>query len=144
MTETLPETTSATRQKLGALTTTVLVIGVLSFLVPGVWIFVATRNFAETVAPWAEFSEHFLRDAGAFQIGLGVAVLGVLLWRDAIGVVLAGLAAGTLMHAISHGIDDDYGVAAALAGFGLLVVLALVLHLRQVRRGQISRAVSRR
>ncbi|GAB3417703.1 hypothetical protein [Flindersiella endophytica] len=141
MTTTKPEASPATRQKLGALTTTVLVLGVLSFLVPGVWIFVATRNFAEVAAPWADFSAHFLRDAGAFQIGIGVAVLGVLLWRDAIGVVLAGLAAGTLMHALSHGIDDDYGVAIGLAVFGLLVVLALVLHLRQIRR---IRRISRR
>lgn len=116
------------------LTTTVLVLGALTFLVPGVWIFVATKNFADTFAPWADFSAHFLRDAGAFQIGLGVAVLGVLLWRDAIGVVLAGFAAGTLMHALSHGIDGDYAVGVALAVFGLLVALALVLHLRQVSR----------
>jgi hypothetical protein len=138
MTETLPEANPASpsRERLGALTTTVLVLGALTFLVPGGWIFVATRNFADTLAPWADFSAHFLRDAGAFQIGLGVAVLAVLFWRDAIGVVLAGFAAGTLMHAISHGIDDDYGVATALAVFGLLVVLALVLH---VRRERLSR-----
>lgn len=116
------------------LTTTVLVLGALSFLVPGVWIFVATKNFADTVAPWADFSAHYLRDAGAFQIGLGVAVLGVLLWRDAIGVVLAGFAAGTLMHALSHGIDGDYVVGVGLAVFGLLAVLALVLRVREVSR----------
>jgi uncharacterized membrane protein YjjP (DUF1212 family) len=127
-------TNAKTEPKLGTLTTIVLVIGALASLVPGVWIFVATRNFADVAAPWADFSAHYLRDAGAFQIGLGVAVLGVLLWRDAIGVVLAGFAAGTLMHAISHGIDNDYVVAIGLAVFGLLAVLALVLRVRDLGR----------
>jgi hypothetical protein len=124
----------ATTRRLGALTTTVLVLGAISFLLPGIWIFVDTRNFAETVAPWATFGEHFLRDAGAFQIGLGVVVLAVLFWRDAVGIVLAGFAAGTLMHAVSHVIDADYVVAALLAALGLLAVGVLALQLRDRSR----------
>lgn len=125
--------TRATTPRPGALTTTVLAIGAISFLLPGIWIFVATKNFAETLAPWATFGAHFLRDAGAFQIGLGVAIVAVLIWRDAVGVVLAGFAAGTLMHAVSHGIDADYGVAALLAVLGLAAVLVLVLRVRELR-----------
>lgn len=126
-------TTRRTDGRLGGPTTTVLVLGAISFLGPGIWIFAATKHFAETLAPWAPYSAHFLRDAGAFQLGIGVTVLAVLLWRDAVGVVLSGFAAGTLMHALSHGMDEDYTVAVALAVFGLLTVAVLALRIRELR-----------
>lgn len=120
---------------MSTLTRIVLAVGAFSSLVPGVWIFVATRNFAEFAAPWADYSAHFLRDAGAFQVGLGVAFLTVLVWREAIGAVLAGFTAGTLLHALSHIIDGDTPVALLLAALGALGVVALVLRVRDVTRG---------
>src|SRR5690606_20326423 len=82
-------------------------VGAIGFLAPSVWIFVDTQGFAEAVAPWADYGEHVVHDGGACQIGLGVAIVAVLLWQEAIGAVLAGFTAGMLLHALSRLVDGD-------------------------------------
>jgi uncharacterized protein YjeT (DUF2065 family) len=109
----------------------VLVLGALSLLVPGVWAFVAPRNFASIAAPWASLGEHFLRDAGAFQMAIGVVVLAVLFWSDAIAIALAGVSVASLLHGISPGIDADYAVAVSLVLLGVLAVVAFLLRVRR-------------
>jgi hypothetical protein len=111
----------------------VVLLGATAFLVPGVWSFGWPRSFHEHVAMFDPFNLHLFHDVGAFQIGVGVALLGALVWRDALTVALAGGAAGAFVHAVSHVVDRDLGgrpsdpyllsalALVLLAGFGLRV-----------------------
>lgn len=94
-------------------------LGALAFLVPGVW----------------SFNLHLFHDLGAFQIGIGVALVAALVWRDAVAVALAGATAGAAVHAVSHMIDRDLGGRALdpylLSLLALLLAAGMVLRLRR-------------
>ena len=57
------------------------VVAALSTLVPGVWMRIDPASFAR-LANFPVHDEHFLRDAGVFQIGIGLMMLGTLRYRD--------------------------------------------------------------
>jgi uncharacterized protein YjeT (DUF2065 family) len=114
----------------GRLATAALVLGVLATLVPGLWAYIAPSHFHSVVAPWAPLGEHFLRDGGAFQVGIGTSVVAALFIRDGITVALSGLSMATLLHAVSHAIDADYRTATILAMAGLFFATALVARRR--------------
>ena len=106
-------------------------IGGLFMLVLGIWAFFAPASFADFVA--FPYNRHLLHDVGAFQIGLGVAVLLALLWADGVMVVLAGYVVGTGFHLASHIIDRHIGghgydplVLSLLVGVGLAGMYARV------------------
>ena len=90
-------------------TTIVLVLAGLFFLAPGIWAFVAPHSFYDQLAPFPPYNRHMLHDIGAFQIGIGAALLLALRWTDARFVVLAASAAGAIVHVVSHLVDDDLG-----------------------------------
>jgi hypothetical protein len=79
------------------------------YLVFGIWAFFAPESFADTIATFPPYNEHLMHDLGAFQIGLGVAALAGVLLSDALAAVLAGVAAGSIMHGVSHITDTDLG-----------------------------------
>lgn len=79
------------------------------YLVLGIWAFFAPASFAENIATFPPYNEHLTHDLGAFQIGLGIAALAGLALSDALAAVLAGVAAGSLMHGISHIGDTHLG-----------------------------------
>lgn len=79
------------------------------YLVFGIWAFAAPESFYENIATYPPYNEHLFHDLGAFQIGIGVAALAGLLLSDALAAVLAGVAAGSLMHGVSHVVDHDLG-----------------------------------
>lgn len=116
------------------LTTAVVVIGAAAFLVPGVWSYLWPRSFHEHVAMFDPFNLHLLHDVGAFQIGVGVALVGALVWRDALSAALLGATAGALAHAVSHIVDRDLGGRVSdpwvLSLLAVLLGSALVLHRR--------------
>ena len=116
-----------------------VVLGAVAFLVPGVWSFGWPRSFHETVAQFDPFNLHLFHDLGAFQIGIGVALLAALVWRDAVAVALAGATAGAAVHAVSHVIDRDLGGRASdpylLSLLALLLAAGLVLRLRRLSAG---------
>ena len=47
----------------------------LTYLVLGIWAFAAPDSFYDSIAPFPPGNAHFLRDAGAFQIGIGLVAL---------------------------------------------------------------------
>ena len=112
------------------------VVAALSMVVLGVWMRIDPASFAR----FANFPEHehFLHDAGVFQIGIGLVMLCALRWRDLPAVVLAGFVFTNTFHAINHvldrhlgGNDSDWWM------LGLLSVVAaagLVARLRQLGR----------
>jgi PPOX class probable F420-dependent enzyme len=103
-------------------------------LVAGVWALCWPRDFAEAVR--FDYSEHFLHDAGAFQIGLGLGLLLALVWRDALATVLAAFLVSNTLHAFNHAIDLDIGGRDSDPWFigvlSALVAVALWLRLRQL------------
>lgn len=117
-----------------ALVTGVLALAGLATLAAGVWAFAWPTDFAEAVRFAA--GEHFVRDAGAFQVGLGAGLLLALLWRDARATVAAGFVLAAGLHAVAHALDHDSGGRAGdpwlLGALSVLVALALAARLRQL------------
>jgi PPOX class probable F420-dependent enzyme len=79
---------------------------------------------------------HFVHDAGAFQLGIGITLLLALAWRDGLALALAGLLAANATHAVNHAVDLDLGGRAwdawGLAALSLVTAAALVVRLRQL------------
>jgi hypothetical protein len=103
-------------------------VGVVFFLGSGVWAFAAPRSFYDNIATFEPYNRHLLHDIGAFSIGLGAAVLFALVTRwEALRVALAGLAAASVVHVLSHAVDADLGGRDAdLPGLSVVAVLFLV------------------
>lgn len=107
-----------------------LILSAVSMLVPGVWAFLAPTNFAREIALFDPYNRHYLHDVGAFQIGLGIAALMALRWRNGAVVALGGLLVANAAHTVSHAVDRNLGgrptdipillALAALAAAGLL------------------------
>ncbi len=97
------------------------------FLASGAWALVGARSFFDTVARFEPYNAHFIHDIGAFQLGLGaVLILGALL-RDALLVVLWGVAVGAMAHLLSHVMDRELGGSPASdIPFSALVAVGLV------------------
>ncbi|MGH8877152.1 MAG: hypothetical protein ACRD0P_07425 [Stackebrandtia sp.] len=118
-------------------TRVITVIAALLFLVPGAWAFFWPRSFYETVATFPPFNLHLFHDAGAFQLGIGAALLAGLVWRDGLLVALIGGAAGTVVHAISHILDAELGGRSGdpwiLSALAVLVTVGAVARLNAVR-----------
>ncbi|MFN3004489.1 hypothetical protein [Mycolicibacterium wolinskyi] len=122
----------------------VVVVAALSMLVTGVWMRIDPASFAQ----WANWPnhEHFLHDAGAFQIGIGATMLFALWWHDVIAVVLAGFVVANTLHAINHFVDRDGGNAAdwwQLGIFSLLAAAGLAVRMRQLRLKNVSLSANR-
>jgi hypothetical protein len=87
--------------------TAAVLLGVLTFGVPGVWAFGWPRSFYDTIATYPPYNLHLFHDAGAFQLGIAAALAAALVWRDALTVALFGGTVGCGIHAISHFLDRD-------------------------------------
>jgi PPOX class probable F420-dependent enzyme len=91
---------------------------------------------------------HFVHDAGAFQLGIGLTLLLAVAWRDALALVLAGFLAANTTHAINHAVDLDLGGHTSdpwgLAALSLLAAVALVVRLGQLGWvvGEVTTAAS--
>jgi PPOX class probable F420-dependent enzyme len=91
---------------------------------------------------------HFVHDAGAFQLGIGVTLLLALIWHDGLALVLAGFLVANTTHAINHAVDLDLGGhrgdAWGLAALSLLTAVALVVRLGQLSWvvGEVTTAAS--
>lgn len=122
-----------------ALVTAVTILSGLVMLALGAWALVWPRDFADFVRfdYSADYSEHFLHDAGAFQIGIGLGLLVALLWRDALAAALAAFLVANTIHAYNHVIDLDSGGRDAdpwlLGALSVLLALAVRQRLRQLR-----------
>jgi hypothetical protein len=121
----------------GRFVTAVLVVGGLLFLLPGIWAFVAPHSFYDQLATFPPYNRHLIHDIGAFQIGIGAALVLALRWNDAMFVALGGAAAGASAHFLSHIIDHDLGgmdsdvfVFGAVAA---LLITAATLRFRATR-----------
>jgi hypothetical protein len=85
------------------------VLAAVAFLAGGAWSFADPASFYEQVARFPPYNEHFLHDIGAFQLGIGAAVVVALLGRSGLQVALWGAAVAAVAHAAAHWIDWDAG-----------------------------------
>ncbi|HYM16691.1 MAG TPA: hypothetical protein VEZ14_14145 [Dehalococcoidia bacterium] len=105
----------------------ILGIAGLFFLLPGLWAMAAPHAFYDQLAPFPPYNRHLLHDIGAFQIGIGAALLLSLRWADAKFVALAAASAGAVAHLASHVVDNDLGGNDTdIGAFGLLAVLLVL------------------
>jgi PPOX class probable F420-dependent enzyme len=106
----------------------------LSMVVPGVWALLWPSSFADAVG--FPRHTHFVHDAGAFQLGIGVTLLLAVAWRDGLALALAGLLVANTLHTVNHAVDLNLGGHAwdswGLAVLSLLTGTALIVRLRQL------------
>ena len=88
---------------------TIAGLGGALFVVSGLWAMTSPRSFYERLAVWPPYNEHFIHDIGAFQVGLGLALLFALSRSDALLVALSAVGAGQLLHAVMHVLDRKLG-----------------------------------
>lgn len=111
------------------------------FLAAGGMAFLAPAAFFEAAATFEPYSEHLVRDIGAFQVGLG-AVLILSVWvGDGLVVALGGVGAGSLVHAAGHVIDRGRGGTPAIdipffAAVAVLLLVVAVLRTRATGQGR--------
>ena len=79
------------------------------YLVFGVWALAQPASFYGHIASFSPFNVHFLHDAGAFQIGLGLALILVVVLPDPILAVVLAVGAASLLHVVAHVIDVNLG-----------------------------------
>lgn len=109
---------------------TVAWAGAAFYLFNGIWPMVSPGSFYRVVAPFDPLNVHFLRDAGAFSIGLSAALLiGLTIERRALPAALLAVGIGSIAHGISHVVDHAAGGRPAfdipsLGLFGVLLVAA--------------------
>ncbi len=120
-----------------------IVIGALGLftLALGAWALADTSSFYDNIAEFPPYNRHLLHDIGAFQVGLGAALLFALVWRgDAILAVLGGATAGTVTHWAAHVADDGMGgrssdpYSLGIIAAVMTVVFAWRLYTRYVAR----------
>ena len=76
--------------------------GVAFFSLNGAWAFIAPHSFFLAVAHWTPYNGHFLRDAGAFSLGIAAAMVVGHFRRSGFLAGLSGAATGAAFHAIAH------------------------------------------
>ncbi|MFI6865775.1 hypothetical protein [Nocardia sp. NPDC050406] len=122
--------------------TAATLIAAATMVVFGLWMRADPAGFAE----WANWPnhEHFLHDAGVFQLAIGLMMVCALWWRDALAVVLAGFVFANSFHAVNHALDSDQGGNSSdpwsLALVSVLALAGLVVRLRMTRDRRAARS----
>jgi hypothetical protein len=86
----------------------VAVIGVF-YLATGAWALLAPLSFFDAVATFAPLNIHLLHDAGAFQIGLGLALTVSVALRAPLRVPLIAVLGASVLHLLAHVEDIRLG-----------------------------------
>ncbi|MER7012950.1 hypothetical protein ABT324_16145 [Saccharopolyspora sp. NPDC000359] len=117
-----------------AFTSTATIAGAVMMLVIGAWCRLDPTGFAAW-ANWPDH-EHFLHDAGVFQVGIGLLMLTALVQRDALTVVLTGFVVVNTLHGVNHAVDTGGGHPSdpwILFGAAALGAVALLVRVRSTR-----------
>jgi PPOX class probable F420-dependent enzyme len=107
----------------------------LAIMAVGMWALVAAGSFADLI-DFPPENAHLIHDGGAFQLGLGAALMLGAYWGDGMAVALAGFFVGNTAHTVNHVLDMDLGGRdtdwIVLALISLLVAWVFVVRLRQL------------
>jgi len=121
------------RPRPATVTVAALICGA-SMLGLGLWAFLDPPSFSDFI-DFAPYNEHLIHDAGAFQVGIGAAVLLALWWSDALVVALTGFVVASGLHTLSHAIDRSLGGHDSdVPSLGLLTLVALLALYLQGRK----------
>lgn len=93
---------------------------------PALWIVVAPHGFFHQIAPFGAYNGHDLRDAAAFQGGIGLALAAAVAWPALRAGALAVALAVTSLHALNHWVDVGAAHPGSNAGLGDAVSLTLL------------------
>jgi PPOX class probable F420-dependent enzyme len=138
--------TGEARQRGGGFVVAVTILAGVFMVAAGLWALVGPGAFAD--AAGFPRHTHFVHDAGAFQLGIGITLLLAVAWRDGPALALAGLLMANTVHTINHAVDLDLGGRGSdpwgLAALSLLTAVALVARLRQLGRviGEVATATT--
>ncbi len=118
----------------------------MTYLVLGVWAFVAPGSFYDSIAPFPPDNAHFLRDAGAFQIGIGLVALACAASPWGNRPVMAAVATATGLHVAAHVIDIDLGGSPVrdIASLSVMTVVAAAAALGMPGRPPVDRVAGDR
>ncbi len=111
----------------------VLLAAGASQLIVDVWAFVAPGSFYDTLATFPPQNDHFLKDIGSWNVGLGLAAVIASRTPSWQRGMLAVLTLQSALHAVSHAIDagaaqpESKGVATLVALVAGTLVLGAVL-----------------
>jgi len=109
------------------------------YLLSGAAAFFSPTGFYSTVATFAPYNLHLLHDLGAFQLGLGAALVAAVVAGRGLAPVLVGVLLASLFHLAGHVIDVRLGGhpatdLPALTAVVAVLAAALFLELRATRR----------
>ncbi len=85
-----------------------IVLGCL-WVALGVWALAEPESFYSTIAPFVPYNRHLVHDLGAFQIGLGAALLLAARWSDGLIVAFGANVVAGAAHVLSHVLDSQLG-----------------------------------
>ncbi len=110
------------------------VIGVF-YLVTGAWAYLAPLSFFSAVATFAPLNIHLLHDAGAFQVGLGLALTVPVALRAPLRAPLIAVLGASVLHLLAHVEDIRLGGhpttdLPVLALICVALAVALIVDLR--------------
>src|SRR5713226_4601472 len=108
----------------------------LFYTVTGAWSFFLPASFYSTVADFAPYNIHLLRDVGAFQVGMGLVLLAAAATGRGLAPALFGVLMGSLLHLVAHNIDIRLGGhpttdLPALSAIAAVLGVALYLEVRR-------------
>jgi hypothetical protein len=119
----------STSRRPGWIVAIAVLLSAASMIIFGVWAFADSTSFVQYVN-YHPNNEHIVRDAGAFQIGIGVTLLAALASSDRLLVALAGFIVASGLHTASHYIDRHVGGhdtdVPLLAIFTVIALIGLV------------------
>jgi hypothetical protein len=117
----------------------------LTYVFLGVWALLAPGSFYDSIATFPPDNAHFLRDVGAFQIGIGLTALACAADPTGKRWVMASVAAATALHVMTHVVDVDAGGSPVrdLASLVLMTVVAAVAAMGMPAAPQELRAGER-
>jgi hypothetical protein len=75
------------------------------YLLTGAWAFLAPLSFFSSVATFAPANVHLLHDLGAFQVGLGLALIVPAALQVPLRAPLIAVLAASVLHVLAH-IED--------------------------------------
>jgi hypothetical protein len=104
-----------------------------TMLILGIWAYAAPLSFSHFV-DYAPYNRHLIHDAGAFQIGIGAAILLALVCPDALLVTLTGFTVASGLHTLSHYTDRHIGGHGSdVPVLGLLTLVGLYAIYARIR-----------
>jgi hypothetical protein len=120
-------------------------IAVGAFLIIlGFWALFSPLSFYEQLATFPPYNRHLFHDVGAFQIGIGSALLLGAFMTDTLLLGLTAGAIGASLHAISHFADRNLGGRTtdpwALSLLALVLVVGAVARRRQLTQSDVAEA----